>query len=265
MGRSSAARAASVVLGVALLAGACTSSGDPAPGDSASGNPSPGGASVPVGGPGSTGAAPTGATATVEPSDAASILARAKDRAARASSGRFTGTIRDGGEQAKVSFAGTRDGSSVDVTKSAPRAGTVRLISVGGSVYVKADDTFWSSQNVPFIVSLAGDRFVKVPAGVVPVLDELTLASFVDRSIGTFPADDLSPTVGEEIVGGVPCWVLTTSTGSAPDGALYVSKATLDVRRWIGTAAQPGRLDFSRWGEDQGITPPPGDQVFSIG
>jgi hypothetical protein len=265
MRRSSAGRAASVVLGVALLAGACTASGDPAPGDPAPGNPAPGGASVPSSGPGSTGTASTGTAPTVDPSDAAGILARARERAASARSGRFTGTIREGGEQATVEFGGTRDGSSVDVTKSAPRAGTVRLISVGGSVYVKADETFWSSQNVPFIVSLAGDRFVTVPAGVVPVLDELTLASFVDRSIGTFPAGQLSPAVGEETIDGVACWVLTTSTGSAADGALYVSKDTFDVVRWVGTADQPGRLDFSRWGEDLGVTPPSGDQVFSIG
>ncbi|MEO7447138.1 MAG: hypothetical protein ABI336_02590 [Humibacillus sp.] len=186
-------------------------------------------------------------------------------QASAARSGAFTGTIQDQGEQARVSFAGTRDGSRVDVTKVAAKAGSVRLVSVGGSVFVKADGTFWSSQKVPFIVSIAGDRFITVPAGVVPILDELTLASFVDRSIATFPADDLSATVGEQTVAQVPCWVLTTGTGNPADGALYVAKETSDVVRWVGTKKQPGRLDFSRWNTDLGITAPPDDQVFSVG
>lgn len=211
---------------------------------------------------------PAGGTATGAPPDAsnaAQILARAQAKAAAARSGAFTGTIDDEGEQAKVTFAGTRDGSAVDVTKSAPKAGRVHLISLDGSVYVKADDTFWSSQNVPFIVSLAGDRFVKAPAGVVPVLDELTLKAFVDRSIGSYSAADLSGPVLQNAVGGQDCWVLTTGSGKPADGALYVSKDADEVLRYVGPAKRPGRLDFSRWDADLGITAPPADQVFSIG
>ncbi len=246
----SAARTTTGLLVVVLLAGGCTSAGDPSP-------------------TGSTGSGVTGGGAAtaraLDGTDAAALLSRATAQAKAARSGAFAGTIRDQGEQATVSFAGTRDGSAVDVRKSAPKAGTVRLVSVGGTVYVKADDTFWSSQSVPFIVSIAGDKFIKVPAGVVPVLDELTLASFVDRSIATFPAQDLSDTVGEETVDDVPCWVLTTGSGQPRDGALYVSKETSDVARWIGTSAHPGQLDFSRWNADLGIKAPPGDQVLSIG
>ncbi|MEO7753264.1 MAG: hypothetical protein ABIS35_07605 [Terracoccus sp.] len=241
-------RTATGLLAAVLLVGGCTSSGDPAPTGSA-------GARVP-------GAA---TTAALDGTDAAALLSRATAQAKAARSGAFAGTIRDQGEQATVAFLGTSDGSSVDVRKAAAKAGTVRLISVDGTVYVKADDTFWSSQNVPFIVSLAGGKFIKVPAGVVPVLGELTLASFVDRSIATFPATDLSDTVGEETVNTIPSWVLTTTSGEPKDGALYVSKETSEVIRWIGTSAHPGQLDFSRWNVDLGIAPPPGDQVFSIG
>ncbi len=243
-------RRATGLLAAVLLVGGCTSSGDPAPTGASDGR-SPG--------VGVATAAPTDGT------DAAALLARATAQAKAARSGAFAGTIRDQGEQATVAFLGTRDGSSVDVRKAAPKAGTVRLISVDGTVYVKADDTFWSSQKVPFIVSLAGGKFIKVPAGVVPVLSDLTLASFVDRSIATFPASDLSDTVGEETVNTIPCWVLTTTSGEPKDGALYVAKETTEVVRWIGTSAHPGRLDFSRWNVDLGITAPPGDQVFSIG
>ncbi len=246
---ATAMRTTTGLVAVVLLAGACTS------------------------GPGATGAGSSGAGSTaavvtagpVDGTDAAAILSRATAQAKAASSGAFAGTIRDQGETATVAFLGTADGSSVDVRKAAAKAGTVRLVSVDGTVYVKADDTFWSSQSVPFIVSLAGGKFIKVPAGVVPVLDELTLSSFVDRSIATFPASDLGESVGEELVNTIPSWVLTTRSGRPEDGALYVSKDKGEVVRWIGTAASPGRLDFSRWNVDLGITPPPADQVFSIG
>lgn len=249
--RSKTPRRAGLLIGTAVLLVSCAAS--------------------PSGGPEGSSSLPPGATvapATTRPvdgSDAATVLVGAINRASAARSGAFTGTIQDQGERARVSFVGTRDGSSVDVTKIAAKAGSVRLVSVGGSVFVKADGTFWSSQKVPFIVSIAGDRFIKVPAGVVPILDELTLASFVDRSIKTFPADDLFGTVGEETVAQVSCWVLTTGTGNPADGALYVAKESSDVVRWVGTKEQPGRLDFSRWNRDLGITAPPDDEVFSVG
>ncbi|MEP7331105.1 MAG: hypothetical protein ABI692_03345 [Terracoccus sp.] len=214
---------------------------------------------------GGSDAAATGGTGALDTGSPAAIFAAALAHAEAATSGAFTGTIDDQGEQAKVSFKGTRDGSAVDVTKAAPKAGRVHLISLGGTVYVKADKTFWNQQSVPFLVSLFGDQFVKVPAGVVPVLDQLTLKAFVDKSIGTYSASDLPGPVTEANVNGIGCWVLTTTSGKPADGALYVSKGAADVVRWIGTPQQPGRLDFSRWNQKLGVTAPPADQVFSIG
>ena len=149
--------------------------------------------------------------------------------------------------------------------KAAPKAGRVHLIALDGTAYVKADKTFWSQQSVPFLVSLFGDQFVKVPAGVVPVIDQLTLKAFVTKSIGTYAASDLPAPVTETTVNGIDCWVLTTTSGKPADGALYVSKSAAEVVRWVGTPQQRGRLDFSRWNQKLGVTAPPADQVFSIG
>ncbi|MEO6999580.1 MAG: hypothetical protein ABI112_15980 [Terracoccus sp.] len=236
------------------LAAACSTGGGDSPPDVSS-TAASGGVR-----PGSTAGA-----VSLDAGNPAAIFAAAKSHAEAATSGAFTGTINDQGEQAKVSFKGTRDGSSVDVTKSAPKAGRVHLISLGGTVYVKADKTFWNQQSVPFLVSLFGDQFVKVPAGVVPVLDQLTLKAFVDKSIGTYSASDLSGPVTTDTVDGVDCWVLTMSNGKPANGALYVSKGAAEVVRYIGTAQHPGRLDFSRWNQNPGVTAPPADQVFSIG
>ncbi len=207
----------------------------------------------------------TVAVTSLDASKPAEIFAAAQAHAEAATSGAFTGTINDQGEQAKVAFKGTRDGSSVDVTKAAPKAGRVHLISLGGTAYVQADKRFWNQQSVPFLVSLFGDKFVKVPAGVVPVIDQLTLKAFVAKSIGTYSASDLSGPVTDESIDGVDCWVLTTSSGKPADGALSVSKSAAEVVRYVGTAKHPGRLEFSRWNQKPGVTAPPADQVFSIG
>lgn len=212
--------------------------------------------------PGSVASATTAAPIQNSP---ARLLAKAQANAKAARSGAFTGTIDDQGEAAKVSFKGTADGSRVDVTKSAPKAGRVHLISLDGSVYVKADQTFWSRQNVPFLVSLAGDQFIKVPAGVVPVLGQLTLTAFVNKSIGSYAARDLPSPVATDTINGIDCWVLTTNSGEPSDGALFVTKSGLEVIRYVGTVTSPGRLDISKWNQKQGVTAPPPDQNFSIG
>lgn len=238
-----------VTAAIALLATACSggATGTQVPGTST-------GSSI-----------PGTATATSAEQRPATLLGQAQANAKAARSGAFEGAIVDQGEQAKVSFKGTADGSRVDVTKAAPKAGQVHLISLDDSVYVKADKTFWSQQNVPFLVSLAGAKFIKVPAGVVPVLDQLTLAAFVAKSIGSYSAGDLPSPVASDTVDGIDCWVLTTSSGKPADGALFISKSALEVVRFVGTSENPGRLDFSQWNQKQGVSAPPPDQVFSIG
>lgn len=214
----------------------------------------------------STGSSTPGtATSAAAEKSPTTLLGQAQANAKAARSGAFDGAIADQGEQAQVSFKGTSDGSRVDVTKAAPKAGQVHLISLDDSVYVKADKTFWSQQNVPFLVSLAGAKFIKVPAGVVPVLDQLTLAAFVTKSIGSYAPGDLPSPVASDTVDGIDCWVLTTSSGKPADGALFISKSALEVVRYVGTTDNPGRLDFSQWNQKQGVSAPPPDQVFSIG
>lgn len=238
-----------VTAAIALLATACSggATGTQVPGTST-------GSSI-----------PGTAMATSAEQRPATLLGQAQANAKAARSGAFEGAIVDQGQQAKVSFKGTADGSRVDVTKAAPKAGQVHLISLDDSVYVKADKTFWSQQNVPFLVSLAGAKFIKVPAGVVPVLDQLTLAAFVAKSIGSYSAGDLPSPVASDTVDGIDCWVLTTSSGKPADGALFISKSALEVVRFVGTSENPGRLDFSQWNQKQGVSAPPPDQVFSIG
>ncbi len=226
---------------------------------------SAGGADPQVTGPSVVYSAPTAGTVAPAQNSPAVLLAKAQANAKAARSGAFRGTVADPGEQAKVSFKGTGDGSRVDVTKEASKAGQVHLISLDATVYVKADKKFWGQQNVPFLVSVAGDKFLKVPAGVVPVLDQLTLSAFVNKSIGSYSTSDLPSPVASDTIDGTSCWVLTTSSGKPSDGALFVTKSDLEVIRYIGTAKNPGRLDFSGWNQKQGVVAPPPDQIFSIG
>lgn len=206
-----------------------------------------------------------GASTTAAPAPkAAELLAKAKANALAAKSAVFTGQVQNDGETMKLDFKGTNDASTADITIEPGSGGKIRLISVGGFVYMQGDAAFWKEQGAPAEVQNAGDKFVKAPADAGGLTEDMTIASFLEEAFAEVSASDLSDTVGEEKVNGVDCWVLSDKQGKA-EGTLHVSKAKLELVRFTGSSKTPGQIDFSRWNEDLGIKAPSADQILDIG
>lgn len=206
-------------------------------------------------------AAPTSTTGVAAPS-AADILEKARANAVEATSAAFTGRIEQGGAEMVIDFKGTSDGSSSDVTLQVESQGKVRVISVAGEVYLQGDPQFWAAQGLS--APADPDAFVRAPAEAKELSRQLSLNAFLDEAFTAVTPSQLSDTVGSETIGGVDVWVITDSSGKG-EGALYVSKADLEIVRFTGSSTSPGELDFSRWNEDLGIVAPPADQVAKAG
>lgn len=236
-------------LAISLGAAACSKSDAPVTGSgSTTGTPS---------------TTPTVTTAPTRALTAADLLQDAKANALAATSAAFVGEITQNGEQMKIDFKGTSDGKTADISLEMGSIGKVHLISVPGSLYMQGDAAFWKAQGAPAAVQKAGDKFVKAPADAAAMADSLSLKSFLKEAFGAITPEQLSDTVGEETVNGVPCWVLTDRKGKA-EGMLYVSKDRSEVVRFTGSKDSPGQLDFSRWNQDLGIKPPSPSQILSI-
>jgi hypothetical protein len=113
-------------------------------------------------------------------------------------------------------------------------------------------------------VQKAGDKFIKAPSSAASIAKSFSLQSFLQKAFGAVTPAQLATDVASETVNGVDCWVLYDKKGKQ-EGALYVSKDKDEVIRFTGSASSPGQLDFSRWGEDLGITAPPASQIMQVG
>ncbi|GAA6526349.1 hypothetical protein IDVR_21450 [Intrasporangium sp. DVR] len=209
----------------------------------------------------SAAAAPTTVAPTAGAPSAEAILEKAKANAIAATSAAFSGRVQQGGVEMLVDFKGTSDGSTSDITLTTGTEGKARILSVGGQVYIQADERFWTAQGVPS--SFPADKFVKVPAAAKEFSDEFSLNGLIDEAFKAVTPSQLSDTVGSEVVNGIDSWVITDSAGQG-EGSLHVSKSDYQVVRFTGSSSSPGQLDFAHWNEDLGITAPPKDQVVTL-
>lgn len=208
-------------------------------------------------------ASPTAGATSPAAGSAADVLDKARTNALAAKSGAFRGNVTQNGVPVQVDFKGTADGTTVDVAIAMGAKGRVRVISVGGSVYMQADAAFWKSQQAPAPVQQAGNRFVRIPEGASSLASRLNLTSFLKSAFQAVTADRLSDVVTSATVNGVESWRLTDKQGEA-GGTLYVAKATNELVRFTGPKSSPGQLDFSRWNQDLGVTAPPAGQVLTV-
>jgi hypothetical protein len=250
--------AAALAAGLALALGTAACASDtPAP-------TSTSGTSGSTASSGASGSTLSGATGTETVPKPGAILDRAKANALSAKSGAFSGNIENQGSTMRIAFKGTTDGKTADVEIEQKGLGTVRLISVGDAVYIKADEAFWKQQGAPEEVQQAGDKFVKAPASAASMTEDLDLKAFLSKAFSSLDTSEIDGRVSSETVGGVDCWVLTDKSGKA-NGAFYVAKGTYQLVRFTGTQESPGQLDFSQWNEDLGIKAPSKDEVLDLG
>ncbi|MEO6999581.1 MAG: hypothetical protein ABI112_15985 [Terracoccus sp.] len=248
-------------------AAACGNS-DPAPSPAVSSAvPSSPSSSTPAASP-STSAAPTpsdsASSDTSANSKAAGIVEQAKANALGAKSGQFAGTVEQSGEEMKISYKGTSDGKTADISIESSKQGKARIIAVPAGTFIQADAKFWKNAGAPASVQKAGDKFIKAPSSAASMTNSLSLKSFAQKAFGSVSSSSFSSKVGEETVNGVDCWVVTDKRGKE-GGALYVSKDKNEVVRFTGTTTSPGQLDFSKWNEDLAIKAPAAGQIMKLG
>ncbi len=96
-------------------------------------------------------------------SQAADIVAKAKSNALVAKSAQYSGTVQQNGQETKISYKGTSDGKTADVSIESPTRGKARVIVLPEGSFVQADAKFWKSSGAPANVQTAGAKFVKTP------------------------------------------------------------------------------------------------------
>lgn len=195
---------------------------------------------------------------------AAEVLSKVKAKATGATSGAFAGTLTQGGQELRITYVGTSDGKTSDVTIGRGSQGVVRIITVGDNVYLQGDAAFWKGAGAPPEIQAAGGKFVKVPDAEANLAESMNIKTLVNEAFESVTAEQLSDTVGSEMVGAVDCWVLTDEDG-IEQGAIYVSKSTFDLVRFTGSTDNPGRIDFSGWNAAPTVVAPKPADLLLVG
>lgn len=214
----------------------------------------------PPSGPGATTSSAT--TSSVAAPSAPEILEQAKRNAVGATSGAFKGHVDQDGTTMVIDFKGTSDGSKSDVTIEREAQGKVRVVSIGQDVYLRGDAAFWKAQGVP-APRTGVNTFIRTKSAP-EIAKRLSLNTFLDAAFAAITPEQVADRVESEAVNGVDTWVISDTRGRS-EGALYVSKDSLQVVRFTGSSSSPAQLDFTNWNVDPGITAPPAGEVTTLG
>jgi hypothetical protein len=184
-----------------------------------------------------------------------SVLDAAKANAEKARSGAVDGTIGAEGEAMEISFKGTQDGRTADVTLDFGDDGSTHMIAVNGVVYITGDGPFSESFGTD-------DKFIKISSKETEgIIKEFTVESLVAQVFGDLKPENLSGELAEETLGDVECWVLTHKDGPEK-GSLFVSKDDLNLVRFVGGDDTPAELDFAGWNAKLEIKAPAKKDVW---
>jgi len=181
---------------------------------------------------------------------------------AAAKSVRIKGEINTGGKTQTIDIAGDRDGKN---TRALVNDGTgqAELLTVGDSVYIKADTAYWTEHASATAAAVAAGKYVKVPAGMVGT-DALKVGTLLDGAFTDLPLAGLLQKVEATDLDGTPAYVLADRLNPQA-GRIYISadgKARL--LRIVSVKASAGTLDFSEWDSVPPKSAPPADQLVKI-
>ena len=200
------------------------------------------------------------ATTTAVPS-AKALYEQMRSNVAAAKSVRIKGSVIDAGKKLTIDIAGDRDGKSTRAVVS-DGTGQAELLTVGSTVYIKADTAYWTKHASAAAAKIAADKYVKIPSGTG--VGDLKVGSLLDGAFKDLPLAGALQKVETATVNGAPAYVLADRIGGG-DGKIYVSadgKARL--LRIVGAKASPGTLDFSQWDAVPPTSAPPADQLVKI-
>jgi hypothetical protein len=191
------------------------------------------------------------------------IIAAAKDALSHADSVHVAGTATGDGQSVTI---------DVKIKGSAGGAGSITLegkkvdiLRVGRTVYMKADQAFWTSitgnaqaaklLNGKYLKSTTSDQKLKQIAAFTDVSG---LADGVLKAEGTVTKGDKKTVNGTEAIGLVD---------SAGGGTLYVATTGKPYPLEIAPApgsSDSGKIDFTDYGKDVDLTAPPAASVIDV-
>jgi hypothetical protein len=200
------------------------------------------------------------ASTTAVPS-AKAVYEQMRANVAAAKSVRIKGELTDAGKKLTIDIAGDRAGKSTRALVS-DGSGQAELLTVGSTVYIKADAAYWTKHASAAAAKIAADKYVKIPSGTG--VGDLKVGSLLDGSFKDLPLAGALQKVETATVNGTPAYVLADRIGGG-GGKIYVSadgKARL--LRIVSTKASSGTLDFSQWDAVPPTSPPPAGQLITI-
>lgn len=177
------------------------------------------------------------------------ILAAATAAAKQQSSVHVVGAQTSGTDTTKLDLTLVRDKGATGTISMG--GNEIQLITVGGSVYMKADKKFWTQFGSAAAAAVIGDRWVKASATNSSFADLASLGDFTS-SLGSFLKPTSTLTKGEEkTVDGTPAIGLVDGSGT-----LWVATDGEPLPIKIQPKAGTDGMTFSDWGADVTITPP---------
>ena len=198
-------------------------------------------------------------TTTAVPS-AKALYEQMRSNVAAAKSVRVKGSVMDAGKKLTIDIAGDRDGKNTRAVVS-DGTGQAELLTVGPTVYIKADTAYWTKHASAAAAKIAAGKYVKIPAGTG--VGDLKVGTLLDGSFKDLPLAGALQKVETATVNGTPAYVLADRIGGG--GMIYVSAdGKAHLLRIVSTKASPGTLDFSQWDAVPPTSAPPADQLVKI-
>lgn len=128
---------------------------------------------------------------TVAP-EAFDLVTKAKANAAAATSAELSGEVETGGELLKVSYRGTSDAKTVELTVESSKQGQAHIVVVPEGSYIQGDRKFWTNLKAPAEIANSGKKFIKTPAKVDSITDSISPKAFGERAFGSISKSDLT-------------------------------------------------------------------------
>lgn len=237
------ALALTMVLGLALGAGACSTTATSTT-------------------PATTSAAPT-TPAIAAPASAIELVGKVKTAAAAAKSATAKATGMNNGKAVSMDMSGTVDGKNATLNMTQDGA-TVNTRTVDGVVYLKADKAFWDSQGQSAAAAIVGDKWAKLPAAQSEAFSGTSISSVLTQMLDSMTEDKLAATVESVELDGKKVFVVTHVKGKDEAQMFVAADGTWLPVKVTGKASENAVLTLTEWNSVAAVTAPAADQVLDL-
>jgi hypothetical protein len=190
------------------------------------------------------------------------VLSKAVSDLKSASSFHMAGTVNQGGS-IRVDLTYSR-GTGCKGTLGIGSKGSVSLLVIGGTAWLKPDHAYWTSyagSSASSVIALIGGKYLKAATSNSNVsgLAQLCNANSLASSF-TSPKDIVKG--GTSTINGQQALALKDPAKSS---AMYVTDTTIPqiLRVTSIRSGSSGRIDFTRYGNAVTLTPPPASETIN--